>query len=70
MDSFWWTIDVGWTNTRPVIPEQHVSRVRVFEPDEYHAVITAAAWVKARPGWRGMKPAEMVTSTKIVEVEL
>lgn len=68
--SFWWTIDVGWTNHRPVRPDEHVSRVRVFEPDEYHATITAAAWVKARPGTWWMRPAEMVTSTKIVEVEL
>lgn len=68
--SFWWVIDVGWSNHRPVRPDEHVSRLRVFEPDEYHAIITACAWVKERPGTWWLPQAEMVTSTKIVEVEL
>jgi len=71
MDNLLFTVDVGWTNTRPVRPDEHVTRLQIFEPDESSALITANAWIMGRPSSFVHGPkAEMITSFKIVEVEI
>jgi hypothetical protein len=55
-----WTFDVGTTTERPIIPDQHVSRVTVLA-DSIGEAMTAAAGMAMRPG------VEMVTSTRYVE---
>jgi hypothetical protein len=55
-----WTFDVGTTTERPVIPDQHVSRVTVLASSIGEAMADAAN-MTMRPG------VEMVTSTRYVE---
>ena len=62
-----WTVDVGWTSRRPVIPDQHTARVVVSAYDEREAQLVAAQMVTAVGAGRG--GCEMPTSTRIVEVE-
>ena len=62
-----WTVDVGWTSTRPLVPDEHTTRVRVAAHDEHEAALMAAQVVCAIGGGRG--GCEMPTSTRIVEVE-
>lgn len=55
-------VNVGWTDRRPVVPDQRVSRVIVSVPSgttEQDATWIAAAMVAARKG------VEMVTSTAV-----
>ncbi len=54
-----WTFDVGFTTSRPIIPDEFVSRVTVLAEDYAEAMFLAAAMVM-RPG------VEMPTSTELV----
>lgn len=70
------SVAVGWTTTRPIIPDEHVSFICLaVEPDdptdpasvaraELGATLTAAQWVMGRRG------AQMPTSTRILDIEL
>lgn len=60
MEIFW--IDVGWTSVRPVIPDQHVSRVVVAAESLSEARLLAAQIVGCH--------AVMPTSTSFVRVEI
>lgn len=44
-----YTVEVGWTSTRPVRPDQHVSRVTVWAVNAAEAELLALAMVAARP---------------------
>jgi hypothetical protein len=55
-----WTFDVGFTTSRPVVPDEHTSRVTVLAESFADAMDTAALMVM-RPG------VEMPTSTRYVE---
>ena len=39
-----WTFDVGTTTERPVLPDQHVSRVTVLADSIGEAMADAAEW--------------------------
>lgn len=70
-DEMLWTVRVGWTNTRPVLVDEHETLVRVMAPTESEALLTAHDVVFSRPGgfpWGGQ--CEMVTSLEVLEVEL
>jgi hypothetical protein len=54
-----WEFDVGFTTSRPIIPDEHVSRVTVQATSYADAVSTAACMVM-RPG------VEMTTSVRYV----
>lgn len=56
-----WTIAVGFTTVRPVIPDQFTHHVRVMAPDCIDARETAHAMVN------GHKGVTMVTSVRIVD---
>jgi hypothetical protein len=43
------TVDVGWTSTRPVRPDQHTSRVTVAADTGHQAELLALSMVAARP---------------------
>ena len=60
-----YAIDVGWTSSRPVIPDEHVRRVVVSSTDGTgrEATLVAAQMVACDPR------CEMPTSTTIVGVE-
>lgn len=64
-----WTVDVGWTNVRPVMPDQHLSRVRVMADTAAEAEEIAMIMVNLHvpAGWA---PCEMPTSSKIVALVL
>lgn len=74
-----WTVDVGWTSTRPIRPDEHTTRVHVLAHDEHEASLLAAQMVCAvggasplayRAGAGTPTPVcEMPTSTRIVAVE-
>lgn len=64
-----YTVDVGWTNTRPVVPEQHTSRVTVMAESATEAELTAMSMVGARTPPPGFAPCEMPTSSTIVDWE-
>jgi hypothetical protein len=55
-----WAFDVGYTTSRPVVPDEHISRVTVLADSFADAMDTAALMVM-RPG------VEMPTSTRYVE---
>jgi hypothetical protein len=55
---------VGYTTSRPIIVDEHVSRIVVDAPDETAATLLAAQWVASRPG------VQMPTSTLITAVVL
>lgn len=62
-----WTIAVGWTDSRPIVPDQHVTHVTVSVPSalsgleaENEATWIAAAMVAAN------RRTEMVTSTTVL----
>lgn len=56
------TVAVGFTTQRPVIPEQHLHHVIVTAQDDIEARLTAHAMV------RGHRGVVMVTSAKIINV--
>lgn len=60
MDIF--TIDVGFTTARPIIVDQHMSRVTVMAKDLNEATLIAAQMVATH--------SEMPTSTKLIRVEI
>ena len=60
---FVWTVDVGSTDRRPVVPDQFVSRVQVAADDASQAILAAVAMVM-RPG------VVMATSASVVSVVL
>lgn len=62
MDVF--TVQVGFTSTRPVQPDQHTAWVQVAADTEQQAHLAAAQMVA---GW---PHAEMVTSTTTLEVKV
>ena len=62
-----WTVDVGWADARPIVPDARTTRVQVAAHDEHEAALVAAQMVCAIGGGRG--GCEMPTSTRIVEVE-
>lgn len=70
MDEILWTIDVGWTNSRPVKADEHTSRVHVMAATETDAILLACSMVCARSGSWFMPPAEMPTRTTVVAVVL
>lgn len=37
-----WTVQVDWTSSRPVVPDEHTSFVTVFAQDETEATLLAA----------------------------
>lgn len=43
------TVDVGWTSTRPVRPDQHTSRIHLDAATAHDAELTALQIVAARP---------------------
>jgi hypothetical protein len=55
-----WTFDVGYTTSRPVVPDEHTSRVTVLAESFADAMATAGLMVM-RPG------VEMPTSARYVE---
>lgn len=57
-------MDVGWTSVRPIVPDQHWSRVVVDAETELAGELLALQIVASRPG------CEMPTRSEIVEVEL
>lgn len=59
-----WTIRVGWTTSRPIVVDEHASRIVVTAATECEATLLAAQWVASRPG------CEMPTSTTIEKVVL
>lgn len=61
---FRYTIDVGFTTRRPVVPDQHTSRVTVLAEDDRGAFDTAFSMIYGRTG------VEMVTRVTIQAVEL
>lgn len=54
---------VGWTSSRPVIPDEHTHLIVVDCPTETAATLLAAQWVAHRPG------CQMPTSTKVLRIE-
>ena len=60
---FVWTVDVGSTDRRPVVPDQFVSRVQVAADDAPQAILAAVSMVM-RPG------VVMATSASVVSVVL
>jgi hypothetical protein len=56
-----WTIAVGFTTVRPVIPEQDVHHVQVSADSEIDARLIAYAMVYGRRG------VVMVTSVSVIE---
>lgn len=69
MDVFFF--DVGFTTSRPVIPDEHVSRVAVCAPSLAQAMEWAALMVMrpAQPHL-GLPAVQMPTSTRLVRVEV
>ncbi len=65
-----WTLRVGWTNSRPVRPDEHVTTLRLRATDENDALRAADSWIASRPGVWWMAPSEMMTSCTVLEVEL
>ena len=63
-DQFRYAVDVGFTTQRPVVPDQHVSRVHLMAKDDHDAHLTALHMVGGRLG------VEMTTSSRIHAVEL
>jgi len=57
-------VDVGWTSSRPVVPDEHVTRVVVATTEDTgrDATLVAAQMVACRRG------CEMPTSTRVVGV--
>ena len=66
-----WTVEVGWTSSRPIRVDEHRARVVVHAGTEAEAVLVAAQMVIAVGGWRQGIPGqcEMATSTQIVSAE-
>lgn len=62
------TIDVGFTTTRPIVPDQHIHRVIVRASSETEAKLAAAQMVGGIMIGGGLP--EMTTSTKIISVEI
>lgn len=56
------TVDVGFTTSRPIIPDQHVSRVMVAADNDIDAQLIAMHMVTVRPN------VQMPTSATIVAV--
>lgn len=55
-------VEVGFTSRRPVVPDQHITRVWVAADTEVEACLVAAQVIACRY--------EMVTSTRIVKLIL
>ena len=60
---FTFAVDVGFTTSRPVKPDEHMSRVHVAADTENEAHLTALQMVASRPG------VEMPTSSRTYRVE-
>lgn len=58
------TVVVGWTSSRPVIPDEHFSTVVLTAPSEHEAELLATQLVASRPC------CEMPTSSVITAVVL
>lgn len=58
------SVVVGWTSSRPVIPDEHLSLIVQDAVDEQDASLMAAQWVASRPR------CQMPTSTSVVAVVL
>lgn len=58
------TVRVGWTSSRPIRVDEHLTTVVVAAKDEIDANLLACQMVACRP------ECEMATSSGIVEVEL
>lgn len=70
---FRYTVDVAFTDARPIIPDQHVSRVVLMAHDDTDARLTACYMIDGRPAapHLGLRHAvQMVTRIDIVAVEL
>jgi hypothetical protein len=67
-----WLVRVGWTSSRPIVPDQHVSQVVVWAADEVEASLVAAQIVAAvdRPSVSGRPGCVMPTRTAVLEVRL
>jgi hypothetical protein len=65
------TIDVHWTDQRPIVVDQHCSRVTVVAPTETEATIMACGMVmrSANPAL-GLREVQMPTRTTVVRVEI
>lgn len=63
------TVDVGWTNHRPVRPDEHFSRVTVMADTGAQAELLALSMVSARAGTPGIPPCEMPTSSTVIDWE-
>lgn len=63
------TVDVGWTNTRPVRPEQHTSRVTVMADSGAEAELIALSMACARTPPVGFASCEMPTSSTVIDWE-
>lgn len=61
---FRYTVDVSFTTRRPVVPDQHTSRVTLLAESDEDAFGTAFSMIYGRPS------VEMVTRVTIQEVEL
>lgn len=57
-------VDVAWTDRRPIVPDQHWSRVSLETETEAEAELLALQLVASRPG------VEMVTRSRITRIEL
>jgi hypothetical protein len=67
-------VRVGWTTSRPVVPDEHVSWIVLEAASEVEATLVAAQWAASRERveWVGHKQVtryvEMPTSARVVEV--
>lgn len=64
-----YTVEVGWTNTRPVRPDEHRSRVTLMAHTGAGAELLALSMVSARAGTPGIRPCEMPTSSTVIDWE-
>lgn len=58
------TVQVGWTTSRPVRPNEHLSTLIILATSEREAHLIAAQWTLANPH------TTMPTSTKTLLVEI
>lgn len=71
-----WTVRVGWTTSRPIVVDEHMSWIVVAAETEGEATLLAAQWAASRE-WVELvgnkevtRRVEMPTSTRVEAVEL
>jgi hypothetical protein len=64
------TVRVGWTSSRPIRPDEHVSWLRLTAESEAEAVIAAAQQVQSTGATMTRPRCVMVTSARVTVVEV